>query len=266
VRVAVAGASGKMGGRLVHLVHQSDDMELAGGLERPGHPSLGKDLGEVVGLGLIGVPLVDDLNALVPKIDLLFEFTVPEASLEHLRVLANHGKTMVLGTTGFTAAQLAEVQTLARRMPLFMAPNMSPAINVMYKLITDAARLLGSDFDIEIIEAHHRYKVDAPSGTAVRMAEVLAQTLERDLEKVGVYGRKGIVGQRRDEEIAVLSIRAGDLTGDHTVMFGGIGERLEIIHRTQSRDAFGRGALRAARWIIQQKPGLYDMQDLLGLK
>jgi 4-hydroxy-tetrahydrodipicolinate reductase len=266
VRVAVAGASGKMGGRLVHLVHQSDDMELAGGLERPGHPSLGKDLGEVVGLGMIGVPLVDDLNALVPKIDLLFEFTIPEASLEHLRVMANHGKAMVLGTTGFTAAQLVEVQTLALNMPLFMAPNMSPAINVMYKLITDAARLLGADFDVEIVEAHHRFKVDAPSGTAVRMAEVLAQTLDRDLEKVGVYGRKGIVGQRKDEEIAVLSIRAGDLTGDHTVMFGGIGERLEIIHRTQSRDAFGRGALRAARWIVQQKPGFYDMQDLLGLK
>lgn len=266
MRVAVAGASGKMGGRLVHLVHQSNDMELAGGLERPGHPALGKDLGEVVGLGPVGVPLVDDLNALVPKIDLLFEFTIPEASLAHLRLMANHGKAMVLGTTGFTAAQLAEVQALAPRLPLFMAPNMSPAINVMYKLITDAARLLGSDFDIEIIEAHHRYKVDAPSGTAVRMAEVLAQTLDRDLEKVGVYGRKGIVGQRKDEEIAVLSLRAGDLTGDHTVMFGGIGERLEIIHRTQSRDAFGRGALRAARWIVQQKPGLYDMQDLLGLK
>jgi 4-hydroxy-tetrahydrodipicolinate reductase len=266
VRVAVAGASGKMGGRLVHLVKQSDDIELAGGLERPGHPAIGKDLGEVVGLGMIEVPLVDDLNALLPKIDLLFEFTIPEASLEHLRLMANHGKAMVLGTTGFTAAQLAEVRSLAQRLPLFMAPNMSPAINVMYKLIADAARLLGADFDVEIVEAHHRYKVDAPSGTAARMAEVLAQTLDRDMEKVGVYGRKGIVGQRKDEEIAVLSIRAGDLTGDHTVMFGGIGERLEIIHRTQSRDAFGRGALRAARWIVHQKPGLYDMQDLLGLR
>jgi 4-hydroxy-tetrahydrodipicolinate reductase len=266
VRVAVAGASGKMGGRLVHLVKASGDLEIAGGLERPGHPALGKDLGEVVGLGTLGVPLVDDLDALVPKIDLLFEFTIPEASLEHVRVMANHGKPMVLGTTGFTAAQLAEIRSLAQRMPLFMAPNMSPAINVMYKLIADAARLLGPDFDIEILEAHHRYKVDAPSGTAVRMAEILAQTLNRDLEKVGVYGRKGIVGQRKDEEIAVLSIRAGDLTGDHTVTFGGIGERLEIVHRTQSRDAFGRGALRAARWIVQQKPGLYNMQDLLGLK
>jgi 4-hydroxy-tetrahydrodipicolinate reductase len=266
VDVAVAGASGKMGGRLVHLVKQSGDLVIAGGLERPGHPAIGKDLGEVVGLGTLGVPLVDDLNALVPKIDLLFEFTVPEASLEHVRVMASHGKAMVLGTTGFSAAQHTEIRSLAQRMPLFMAPNMSPAINVMYKLIADAARLLGSDFDVEIVEAHHRYKVDAPSGTAVRMAEILAQSFDRDLEKVGVYGRKGIVGQRKDEEIAVLSIRAGDLTGDHTVMFGGIGERLEIIHRTQSRDAFGRGALRAARWIVHQKPGLYDMQDLLGLK
>jgi len=266
VRVAVAGASGKMGGRIVHLVHQSDDLEIAGGLERSGHPAIGKDVGEVVGLGMIGVPLVDDLKTLVSQIDLLFEFTIPEASLEHLRLLADHGKAMVLGTTGFTAAQLTEIRGLAQRMPLFMAPNMSPAINVMYKLIADAARLLGADFDVEIVEAHHRYKVDAPSGTAVRMAEVLAQTLDRNLEKVGVYGRHGIVGQRKDDEIAVLSIRAGDLTGDHTVMFGGVGERLEIIHRTQSRDAFGRGAIRAARWIIQQKPGLYDMQDLLGLK
>jgi 4-hydroxy-tetrahydrodipicolinate reductase len=255
-----------MGGRLVHLVKQTDDLELAGGIERPGHPAIGKDLGEVVGLGMIGVPLVDDLHALVPTIDLLFEFTTPEASLEHLRIMAGHGKAMVMGTTGFTAAQLAEVRNLAQRMPLFMAPNMSLAINVMYKLIADAARLLGPEFDVEIVEAHHRYKVDAPSGTAARMAEILAETLARDMEKVGVYGRKGIVGQRTDEEIAVLSIRAGDLTGDHTVMFGGIGERLEIIHRTQSRDAFGRGALRAARWIVRQNPGLYDMQDLLGLK
>jgi 4-hydroxy-tetrahydrodipicolinate reductase len=251
---------------MVHLVHESDDLEIAGGLERSGHPALGKDVGEVVGLGTLGVPLVDDLNALIPKIDLLFEFTIPDASLEHVRVMASHGKPMVLGTTGFASAQLAEIRGLAEHMPLFMAPNMSPAINVMYKLIADAARLLGADFDIEILEAHHRYKVDAPSGTAVRMAEILAQTLDRDLEKVGVYGRKGIVGQRKDEEIAVLSIRAGDLTGEHTVTFGGIGERLEIIHRTQSRDAFGRGALRAARWIVQQPPGLYDMQDLLGLK
>jgi 4-hydroxy-tetrahydrodipicolinate reductase len=266
VRVAVAGASGKMGGRLIHLLNASGDLTVAGGLERPGHPALGKDLGEVVGLGTLGVPLSDDLKALVPHIDLLFEFTVPAASLEHVRVMAEHGKPMVLGTTGFAPDQLAEIRSLAGRMPLFMAPNMSPAINVMYKLIADAARLLGADFDIEILEAHHRYKVDAPSGTAARMAEILAQSLGRDLEKVAVHGRHGIVGQRKDEEIAILSIRAGDLTGDHTVTFGGIGERLEIVHRTQSRDAFGRGALRAARWIVQQKPGLYDMQDLLGLK
>jgi 4-hydroxy-tetrahydrodipicolinate reductase len=266
VRVAVAGASGKMGGRRVHLIHESSDLELAGGLERPGHPALGRDVGEVVGLGMAGVPLGDDLKALVAKIELLFEFTMPEASLEHLRIMADHGKPMVMGTTGFTPVQLTEIRDLARRMPLFMAPNMSLAINVMYKLIADAAKLLGPEFDVEIVEAHHRFKVDAPSGTAVRMAEILARTFDRDMEQVGVYGRKGIVGQRKDEEIAVLSLRAGDLTGDHTVMFGGIGERLEIVHRTQSRDAFGRGALRAARWIVQQPPGLYDMQDLLGLK
>ena len=153
---------------------------------------------------VLGVPLSDDLTTLMPNIDLLFEFTIPAASLEHVRVMANHGKPMVLGTTGFIAAQLTEIRSLAQHMPLFMAPNMSPAINVMYKLIADAARLLGSDFDIEILEAHHRYKVDAPSGTAVRMAEILAQTLNRDLEKVAVHGRKGIVGQRKDEEIAVL--------------------------------------------------------------
>jgi 4-hydroxy-tetrahydrodipicolinate reductase len=255
-----------MGGRLVHLVKGSGDLDIAGGLERQGHPAIGRDLGEVVGLGTLGVPLVDDLKGLVSQIDLLFEFTIPAASLEHLRIMADHGKPMVLGTTGFSAVQLEEVRSLAQRLPLFMAPNMSLGVNVMYKLISDAARMLGAEFDVEIVEAHHRYKVDAPSGTAVRMAEILAGTLNRELDKVGVYGRHGIVGQRQDEEIAVFSIRAGDLTGDHTVMFGGIGERLEVIHRTQSRDAFGRGALRAARWIVQQQPGLYDMQDLLGMK
>jgi 4-hydroxy-tetrahydrodipicolinate reductase len=255
-----------MGGRLAHLIHESGDLDLSAGLERQGHPALGRDLGEVIGLGPLGIPLVDDLKALAAKIDVLCEFTIPEASLAHLRVMADMEKPMVLGTTGFSPAQLEEIRGLAQRLPLFMAPNMSLAVNVMYKLIADAATMLGPEFDVEIVEAHHRYKVDAPSGTAVRMADILASTLHRELEKVGVYGRKGIVGQRPDEEIAVLSIRAGDLTGDHTVMFGGIGERLEIIHRTQSRDAFGRGALRAARWIVQQKPGLYDMQDLLGLK
>jgi 4-hydroxy-tetrahydrodipicolinate reductase len=255
-----------MGGRLVHLVKESDDLELAGGVERPGHPAIGRDLGEVVGLGTLGVPLVDDLKALVPALDVLLEFTTPEASLAHLRIMAEQGKPMVLGTTGFSPAQLAEVRSLAQHLPLFMAPNMSLGVNVMYKLIADAARMLGGEFDVEIVEAHHRYKVDAPSGTAVRMAEILAHTLHRDPQKVGVYGRKGLVGQRKDEEIGVFSIRAGDLTGDHMVLFGGIGERLEIVHRTQSRDAFGRGALRAARWIVRQPPGLYDMQDLLGLK
>ncbi len=266
MRVAVAGAGGKMGGRLVHLVQESGDLRVMGGVERRGHPAIGRDLGEFVGLGVLGVPVVDDLNALVADIDLLFEFTIPEASLEHLRVMAEHGKPMVLGTTGFSKAQLDEVQRLARRMPLFMAPNMSLGINVMYKLIVDAARLLGSDFDVEIVEAHHRYKVDAPSGTALRMADILSQALGRDAEKVGVFGRKGIIGQRKDDEIGVMSLRAGDMAGDHWVLFGGVGERLEIIHRSQSRDSFGRGALRAARWIVQQQPGLYDMQDLLGLK
>jgi len=266
VRVAIAGAGGKMGGRLVHLVQESGDLEVMGGLERPGNPAIGRDLGEVVGLGTLGVPLLDDLQALVGKIDLLFEFTAPEGSLTHLRVMAAHHKPMVLGTTGFSKTQLDEVRSLAQRMPLFMAPNMSLGINVMYQLLAEAARLLGEGFDIEIMEAHHRYKVDAPSGTAVRMAEILAQALGRDAEKVGVYGRKGIVGQRKDDEIGIMSLRAGDMAGDHTVIFGGVGERLEIIHRSQSRDSFGRGALRAARWIVQQPAGLYDMQDLLGLK
>lgn len=266
MRVAIAGAAGKMGGRLVHLVKDSGDLELMGGVERRGHPAIGQDLGGVVGLGTLGVPLVDDVNDLVAKIDLLFEFTTPEASLEHLRVIAEHRKAMVLGTTGLSKAQLDEVRTLAQRLSLFMAPNMSLGINVMYKLIADAARLLGEEFDVEIVEAHHRYKVDAPSGTAARMAEILCQALGRDLEKVGVHGRKGIVGQRKDDEIGIMSLRMGDMTGDHSVSFGGIGERLEIIHRGQSRDSLGRGALRAARWIVQQRPGLYDMQDLLGLK
>ncbi|RMF91917.1 MAG: 4-hydroxy-tetrahydrodipicolinate reductase [Nitrospinota bacterium] len=267
IKAIVCGVGGRMAGRMVHLIQTAEDMQVVGGIERADHPAIGRDVGEVVGLGNIGVTVSADLEGVIEQGDVVIEFTTPAATVEHLRIAAAHGKAMVIGTTGLEKEQLAEVQRLAQQIPCFMAPNMSVGVNVMFKLLQDAARLLGDEYDVEIIEAHHRYKVDAPSGTAVKMAELLAEALGRNLEEVGVFGRpRGIIGERKAKEIGIQAIRAGDIVGEHTTIFGGLGERLEITHRAQSRDNFGRGALRAARWILQQPPGLYDMQDLLGLK
>jgi len=195
----------------------------------------------------------------------LVEFSVPEATLEHLRLVAAAGARAVIGTTGFSGAQREEIAALARRAPIMMAPNMSVAVTLAFRILPLMAKALGDDYDVEITEIHHRFKKDAPSGTALRMAEVVAEALGRDLGKVGVYGRQGLPGERTRQEIAVMSLRSGDVVGEHTVTFGALGERLELTHRAHTRDTFGRGALRAARWIRRQPPGLYDMADVLGL-
>ncbi len=267
IKAIVCGVGGRMAGRMVHLIRETEDIQVVGGVERTDHPAIGKDLGEVVGLGQLGIQVSADLEQIIDQGDVVVDFTIAQAAVQHLRTVAAHGKAMVIGTTGLEKEQLEEVRQLAKKIPCFMAPNMSVGVNVMFKLLQDAARLLGDEYDVEIIEAHHRYKVDAPSGTAVKMAEILAEALHRNIDEVGVYGRpKGIIGQRKPHEIGIQTIRAGDIVGEHTTIFGGLGERLEITHRAQSRDNFGRGALRAIRWILRQKPGLYDMQDLLGLK
>ena len=254
--VVIAGAAGRMGCRLVALLQKDKDQRLVAALEAPGHPALLKDAGEVAGVGKLGVPITADPEGALGRDRILIEFSTPDASLGHLRMTARQG---------FAAAQREEIERLAREIPILLSPNMSVAVNVAFRVLADMARLLGDDYDVEISEVHHRFKKDAPSGTAAKMAEVVAQALGRDLTKVGVYGRHGLPGERTRKEIGVHSLRSGDVVGDHTVSFGNLGERLELTHRAQNRDTYVRGALRAAKFIAQAKPGLYSMQDVLGL-
>jgi 4-hydroxy-tetrahydrodipicolinate reductase len=266
IKAIVTGVAGRMGGRIVHMMEAAEGIQLVGAVEWPEHPAVGRDVGEVVGLPHKGVTVTDSLAQVLPHAQVVIEFTHPEPSLAHLRAVADAGKAMVLGTTGFAPPQIAEIQALASRAHLVFAPNMSVGVNLMFKVVADIARVLGDGYDVEIVEAHHRLKKDAPSGTAIKLGQVIAHALDRELEKVGVYSRHGIIGQRTDKEIGIQTVRAGDIVGEHTVLFGGLGERLEIIHRAHSRDNFARGAVRAAQWIVSQPPGLYDMQDVLGLK
>jgi len=266
IKAIVSGVAGRMGGRIVHMMEGVEGITLAGALERPDHPAVGKDVGEVVGLPPKGIAVAGSLDEVLPQGEVLIEFTSPEPSFAHFMKAVAAGKAMVIGTTGFSQAQLAEIKELAPKTRVVLAPNMSVGVNLMFKVVEDIARVLPEGYDVEIIEAHHRLKKDAPSGTALKLAQVIAQAMNRDLEQVGVYGRKGLVGERTKEEIGVQTVRAGDIVGEHTVIFGGIGERLEIIHRAHSRDNFARGAVRAALWVTKQRPGFYDMQDVLGLK
>ncbi len=263
--VVVAGAAGRMGQRIVACLRDIPELRLAAALEAAAHPALGRDAGELAGVGHVGVPVGADPAAAITRDRVLVEFSVPEASLAHLRLVAQTGARAVIGTTGFAAAQREEIATLARRAAILVSPNMSVAVNVAFKLLATMARALGDDYDVEITETHHRFKKDAPSGTALRMAEVVAEALGRDLGAVAVYGRQGLPGERTRSEIGILSARSGDVVGEHTVSFGALGERLELIHKAHSRDTFARGALRAARWIAGRPPGLYSMQDVLGL-
>jgi 4-hydroxy-tetrahydrodipicolinate reductase len=254
-----------MGTRIVALARESSDLRVVAALEAPGHPALGSDAGTTAQVGAVGVTITSEPAAAITAGRVLVEFSVPEASLEHLRLVAAAGACAVIGTTGFSAAQRAEIEALGRRAAIMQAPNMSVAVTLAFKLLPIMARALGDDYDVEITEIHHRFKKDAPSGTAVRMAEVVAEALGRDLGKVGVYGRQGLPGERTPKEIGVMSLRAGDVVGEHTVSFGALGERLELTHRAHSRDTFARGALRAARWVVGRPPGLYSMADVLGL-
>ena len=264
-RVAVTGAAGRMGKTLVQAIHASDDLNLGGAFERAGLSLLGADAGDLAGVGSLGVTLGDDLAAATSGFDVLIDFSVPDATLSYVRVCAEAGKPMVIGTTGFTEAGLADIRRAAANIPIMMAPNMSVGVNVTFKLIEMAARVLGDEVDVEVYEAHHRDKIDAPSGTAVRMGEILAQTLQRDLGKDAIYGRHGITGARERRSIGFQSVRGGDIVGEHTVLFAGSGERIEITHRAQSRMNFAQGALRAVRFVAERQEGLFDMQDVLGL-
>ena len=254
-----------MGGAVVRTIQQAPEVELIGAVDKPRSTRLGKDAGEVVGAGRLGISITDKLTDALKHNSVIIDFTQPEASLGFLKLAAKNRVPIVIATTGFTEIQQAEIKRLARQTPTLLSANTSLGVNVLVSLVADAAKRLGDDYDIEIIEAHHRFKKDAPSGTALALGQSAANALGRDLGQVMVNGRKGIVGKRGKKEVALLSVRAGDIVGDHTVIFGGIGERLELIHRAHSRDTFARGALRAAQWLAKKNPGLYNMNDVVGL-
>lgn len=266
VRIAVAGAAGRMGSRIAALSQDYQGLRLSGAFERKGHKDIGKDIGPLIGIGNTGILISDSLESIIDSVDLIISFTTVEASLEHLSLASSKGKAMVIGTTGFSKEAMQKVDELTKKIPCVMASNMSMGVNLLLKVLQDIARVLGEGYDVEIIEAHHRMKKDAPSGTALKMAQVIADALNRNLDEVAVYARKGIIGERTPKEIGIQTIRAGDIVGEHTVMFGGLGERIEVTHKVSSRDTFARGALRAALWLSGKPAGLYDMQDVLGLK
>lgn len=266
VRAAVAGIAGRMGTRIAQIIRETDGIELVGGFERSDHPKVGQDVSDVLGGPPSGIRIQQSLRDILDAADVIIDFTSASASLGHLEIAVTKEKPMVIGSTGFTAEQLVKARELTHKTPTVLAPNMSMGVNILFKLVADVAGMLGDGFDVEIVEAHHRLKKDAPSGTALKLAQVVARSLGRNLEQVGVYARHGMIGERTQQEIGIQTIRAGDIVGEHTVVFGGLGERIEITHRAHSRDNFARGALRAAQWVVSQAPGLYDMQDVLGIR
>ncbi|ATJ81158.1 4-hydroxy-tetrahydrodipicolinate reductase [Halomonas beimenensis] len=265
-RIAIVGVAGRMGRTLINAVQQDPDASLGAGIVEPGSSLAGADLGELAGQGRLGVKAADSLAAVVDDFDVLIDFTAPEVTLANLAFCAEHGKRIVIGTTGLDDAQQATLDGYRDRVPMVFAPNMSVGVNLTLKLLETAARALGDEgYDIEVIEAHHRHKVDAPSGTALKMGEVVAEALDRNLKDHGVFERVGQCGPRTAEEIGFATVRAGDIVGEHTVMFATEGERIEITHKASSRMTFAKGAVRAARWVAERPAGRYDMQDVIGL-
>jgi len=252
-------------GRLIVALAREDGLRVAGAVEAPGHPGLGRDAGEVAGGGALGVPIVADLGALCRREHVVLDFTMPEATLGHARIAAERGAGLVIGTTGLDAGQQRELRTLAAKTRAVIAPNMSVGVTVLTEIVATAARLLGPSFEAEIVEIHHHAKKDAPSGTALALGRAVAAARGQDFERAAVLAREGLVGARRPDEIGIVALRAGDAVGDHTVVFGGLGERLELTHRAQSRECLARGALRAARWVADRPAGVYGMRDVLGL-
>ena len=266
LNMIVSGASGRMGSRIITLSQDLDDLKLVGALEKSDHKNSGKDIGEVIGLGAMGVTITDNIEEISDKANVLIDFSSPSATVKCLKSLSDKPIPVVIGTTGFSKEETEYIKLYAQNTPCVFAPNMSVGVNLLLKVLSDIAKVTGDDYDVEIIETHHRLKKDAPSGTAMKMAQVIAASLNRNLEDTAVYARHGLIGERSAKEIGIQTVRAGDIVGEHTVLFGGLGERIEITHKASSRDTFARGALKAAQWVHKQTPGLYDMQDVLGLK
>jgi len=266
IRVALTGAAGRMGRNLIEACSQQKELRCTVASEQADSAFIGVDIGELVGIGRLNVAITADLAPLIQQCDVLIDFTHPAATLAHLELCQATGKAMVIGTTGLSVAQKAEIARAAAHIPIVFAPNMSVGVNLCFKLLELTARVLGDTVDIEIMEAHHRHKIDAPSGTALAMGEVVAKALGRDLAQCAVYGRQGVTGERAPSTIGFSTVRAGDIVGEHTVLFADLGERLEISHRASSRMTFAKGAVRAAAWIVGREAGLFDMQDVLGLR
>jgi 4-hydroxy-tetrahydrodipicolinate reductase len=266
IRVAIAGAAGRMGRSLIVACHELSGIQVSAATERAGSSSLGMDAGALAGVGRLGVPIVDQLGSVLDRFDVLIDFSVPGATLQQLEQCRKTGRRMVIGTTGFTGEEREAIACAARDIGIVFAPNMSVGVNLCFKLVDLAAQVLGDQYDVEILEAHHRHKVDAPSGTALKMGEIVAAARQRDLVRCAVYAREGRTGERDRGAIGFATIRAGDIVGEHTVLFASSGERVEITHRATNRMTFANGAARAAAWVAEKQRGLFDMQDVLGLR
>lgn len=266
VRIAVTGAAGRMGKMLIEAIAANEGAQLTAAIERPGSSLIGADAGELAGVGHCGVTIVDDAQKVLSDFDVMIDFTAPAATVANAALCAENGKRLIIGTTGCNEQEKSDIVAAAQQTAIIMASNYSTGVNVCFKLIKEAAAILGDDYDIEIVEAHHRHKVDSPSGTALSMGEAAAEGVGRNLKDVAIYGREGVIGARDRETIGFATVRGGDVVGDHTVMFLADGERVEITHKASSRMAFARGAVRAAVWINSVECGMFDMQDVLGLK
>jgi 4-hydroxy-tetrahydrodipicolinate reductase len=266
VNVIIAGAAGRMGQRVAYMVEQHPGLKFTGAFEAPGHPDIGRDAGLIAFGKENSVLIGEGLESVIADGDVIIDFTFHKATMEFAKIATKHGKAMVIGTTGLSSENLTELAELAKNFPCVQAPNMSICVNALFKLVKKTAAILGDDYDIEIVEAHHNKKKDAPSGTALKLGEMAAEGVNRNLEEVGVFERNGIIGERKPKEIGIQSIRASDIVGEHTVYFAGPGERIELTHRAHSRDHFAKGAATAAAWIVGKECGVYSMFDVLGLQ
>lgn len=265
VKVIIAGAAGRMGQRIAHMVDSHPDLQYSGAFEAPGHPAIGKDAGELALGKTNGVIIGEGLESVIDSGEVIIDFTFHKATMEFAKIAAKHGTAMVIGTTGLTAENLTELRELATKFPCVQAPNMSVCVNVLFQLVKKTAAIVGADYDIEIVEAHHNKKKDAPSGTALKLGELAAEAVNSNFDEVAVLERNGMIGERKPKEIGIQTIRAADIVGEHTVYFAGPGERIELTHRAHSRDHFAKGAATAAAWIVGRENGVYSMFDVLGL-
>jgi len=264
-KVIICGGCGRMASKVARLVFQNDHMELSGIIESPAHPDIGKDWGVIKGIGKTGVIVNSKLEDIIQKADQVVEFTNPKVSLQHLKIVSDFKKAMIIGTTGFSAEETEEMKRISLNVPCLFSPNMSLGVNLLFKFAADIAMSLGDGYDIEIIESHHRFKKDAPSGTAKKIAREIARAKNINLDDVAIYGREGMIGERKKGEIAIHSIRGGDITGEHTVIYTALGERVELTHRAHSRETFAQGTIQAIKFMVDKPAGFYEMKDVLKL-